>query len=185
MILLYNIYMRKTLKRSVKYKNPKKFVLIEKNLFKVDVLPLPHLDKEFYREFYLSKFIDGPGFENHLASGAVRFWEINTKKMLVQFFVGKKRRRYTDTFYILIENSQFKLGMVFDKCLFIVKENLQAFIKEVSETLEFRRSVKKYKEDISPTASRQLKALLKNCSQFKYVEPEAEDYTLSKLKGRA
>lgn len=173
------------MKRTVKYKNPKKFVLIERNLFKVEALPLPHLDKEFDREFYLSKFIDGPGFENHLASGAVRFWEVNTKKMLVQFFVGKKRRRYTDTFYVLIDKSEFKLGSVFDKYLFIVKEERQSFIKEVAETLEFRKSVKKYRQDVTPSAERQLKVLLKNCSEFVYIEPEAEDCTLRNLRGRA
>ena len=104
--------------------------------------------------------------------------------MLIQFFVGKLRRRYTDTFYILIDKSKFKLARVFDKYLFIVKEERQSFIKEVAETLEFRKSVKKYKTDISQTAERQLKTLLKNCSEFEYVEPDAEDYTLSKLKGR-
>ena len=183
--MLYNIHARLYLKRTVKYKNPKKFILIEENLFKVDALPLPHLDKEFKREFYLSRFIDGPGFENHLASGAVRFWEVNAKKMLVQFFVGKMRRRYTDTFYILLDRSKFKLAVVFDKYLFIVKEDLQAFIKEVAETLEFRKSVKKYRGNVSPSAERQLKNLLKNCLEFTYIEPEAEDYTLRKLKGRA
>ena len=170
------------MKRSIKYKNTKKFVLIERFLFKVDTLSLPEIDREFHREFYLSKFIDGPGFENHLVSGAVRFWEVNAKKMLVQFFVGKKRRRYTDTFYILIEKSRFQLAAVFEKCLFIVKEDLQSFIKEVAEALEFRRNVKQYKEDISPSAQRQLKSLLKNCSTFPYLEPIAEEYNIRKLK---
>ena len=156
--------------------------MIERYLFKVDDLPLPDFDREFYREFYLSKFIDGPGFENHLASGAVRFWEVSAKKMLVQFFVGKKRQRYTDTFYILLMKSQFQLATVFDKCLFIVNEDLQCFIKEVAEALEFRRSVKQYKENIPPSAQRQLKSLLKDCTEYPYLEPIAEEYNISKLK---